>query len=403
MLPMKILRIFVIVLLLGFFTRVVFAQSVADVENRIADLERTVGELQSQQKTLANQINIFNSQISLTTLRINSSKSTITKLTSEIGELNDEIDRLEALKTKRLELVLHRIPETYKRHQSSDFGVFLFSHNVFDFLSRVKYLTRVQEEDAQLYKLLQNTQDTYGERKDLREKKKEQIESLKAQLEKQNQQLVEQKQVKNSLLSETQGKEAVYQQLLSQARAQLAGFASFVDSQGASLLSGQTSCNDWGCYYNQRDSQWGNGLINGQGSGCNGPCTVLRVGCLITSVAMVASHLGHRDISPSDIAFSSPSNFSVGTALLMKGTINVKGVNINRATIAGSLSPDVVKNGPVIVGIYHGQFGTHFVVIKEYTNGNYIMNDPYEAGGHDVSFTSRYSLGSVFTVDRVSI
>jgi hypothetical protein len=118
---------------------------------------------------------------------------------------------------------------------------------------------------------------------------------------------------------------------------------------------------------------------------------------------MVASHLGRKDILPIDVAISGPENFSVGTALLRKGSISVKGVNINRTTIASSLNPDLVKDGPVIVGVYHGQFGTHFVVIKSYSNGNYIMNDPYEAGGHDISFTSRYSLGSVFSVDRVSI
>ena len=399
---MKIFRYFVFIAVALCLASAVNAQSVSDIEQRIADLERTVSDLQGQQKTLANQISIFNSQISLTTLRINSSKDSITKLSTEIGELNDEIDRLENLKTKRLELVLHRIPESYKRQQISEFGIVFFSKNFSDFLTRIKYLARVQQEDTLLYKKLQDTQNAYGERKDLREKKKDQIETLKVQLEKQNLLLAEQKQVKDSLLAETQGKETIYQQLLSQARAQLAGFASFADSQGASLLSGQTSCDDWGCYYNQRDAQWGNALINGQGSGCNGPCSVLRVGCLITSMAMLASHLGHKDITPSDIAFSSPFNFSAGTAMLVRGSISVKGITIRRDS-AGSLTPSTVSNGPVIVGIYSGPFGTHFVVIKSYKDGKYIMNDPYISGGHDISFTDHYSLGSVFEVDRVSI
>jgi hypothetical protein len=182
----------------------------------------------------------------------------------------------------------------------------------------------------------------------------------------------------------------------------LAGFASFTDSQGASLLGNQTFCDSWGCYYNQRDSQWGALSINNRND-CNGPCSIARVGCLVTSLSMMASYLGHRDISPSDIAVSDPSNFSVGSASLKKGTISVKGVNINRVTIAGSLDPSLVQNGPVIVGINYGPFGTHFVVIKSYTNGNYIMNDPYTAGGHDISFTDHYSVGSIFEVDRVSM
>jgi hypothetical protein len=96
----------------------------------------------------------------------------------------------------------------------------LFSKNVSDFLSRVKYLTKVQAEDAELYTQLQNTQDTYGERKDVREKKKEQQESLKTQLEQQSRELDRQKRQKQVLLDETRSSESVYQRLLAQALAE---------------------------------------------------------------------------------------------------------------------------------------------------------------------------------------
>ena len=81
---------------------------------------------------------------------------------------------------------------------------------------------------------------------------------MQQQLETQNQQLAQQKQAKDTLLAETQGQEAIYQQLLAAAKAQLAGFSSFASNQGgATILSNQTVCDDWGCYYNQRDGQWG--------------------------------------------------------------------------------------------------------------------------------------------------
>ena len=122
-------------------------------------------------------------------------------------------------------------------------------------------------------------------------------------------------------------------------------------------------------------------------------------GCLITSVAMVASHMGHKEIMPSDIALSSGSNFAVDTAML-RYTITVKGVNISRN---GTSSIDSALNsGPVIVGIY-AYGGTHFVVLKSGSNGNYIMNDPFISGGHDISFTDHYSLNSIFERDTVSI
>ena len=194
--------------------------STNDVNSKIEELQKKVNELQSQENTLSKQINLLNSQIALTTLRVDSIKTAITKLSSEIGELNDEIDRLESLKTKRLELVLHRIPETYKRNTISQFGALFFSKDFSDFLSRVKYLSQVQEENTHLYKQLQNTQDTYGERKALREKKKVQSETLKTQLEQQSWELDRQKHEKQVLLDQTKNSETVYQRLLAQSLAE---------------------------------------------------------------------------------------------------------------------------------------------------------------------------------------
>lgn len=394
-----------IILILLFFSvvaRPVYAQSADDLSKLIDQYLARIATLQNEKDSLSKQISLLNSQITLTTLQIDDTKRKISVLDKEIGQLDGEIERLEALKTKRLEMLLYRIPESYKRSAAPQFGWVLLSKNFTDLVTRAKYLMNLQEQDTLLYKQLQLTQNDYTTRKDVREKKKTEQESLKAQLLQRTNQLASQKSVKQALLSQTQNDESRYQQLLSQARKQLAGFASFANTQGGGLLSNQTRCDDWGCYYNQRDSQWGNTLINGSND-CGGACSIARVGCLITSISMVASHLGHRDILPSDIAVSGGQNYSVGTAMLLRGTITVNGTSINRYGVASSLSPDVVKNGPVIVGVYYGPFGTHFVVVKSYTDGKYIMNDPYQDGGKDKVFTDSYSLGSVFEVDRISI
>lgn len=218
---MKILRsLSICIIFFVVAVGIAHAQGSSDVQKTIDELTRKVAELQGQEKSLSQKITLLTSQIALTTLRVSSIKDSISKLDSEIVELNDEIDRLETLKTKRLELVLHRIPESYKRNISSDFGVLLFSRNFSDFLTRIKYLARVQAEDSALYKQLQNTQDTYGERKDLREKKKVQNELLKKQFEQQSHELDQQKREKQILLDQTKNSETVYQRLLAQALAE---------------------------------------------------------------------------------------------------------------------------------------------------------------------------------------
>jgi len=192
----------------------------SSIDQKIEGLKSKISELQNQENSLTKTISILNSNIELTTLRVDTIKLAIDKLSKEIDELADEIDRLEILLTKRSELMLHRIPETYKRAVASDFGVLLFSSNVSDFISRMKYMNRVQEENALFLVQLKATQNDFGERKATREKKKVQQETLKKQQEEEQTKLASQKKEKQALLSQTKNSESQYQSLLAQALAE---------------------------------------------------------------------------------------------------------------------------------------------------------------------------------------
>ncbi len=209
---------------LSFFVVVsttVYAQDTTTaITNTISQLQAKIAELQSQENSLSKQISIINSNIELTTLKAQTIRSQIAKLSLEIEELANEIERLEVMLTKRSELVLHRIPESYKRTVVPSFGTIFLSGNISDFISRVKYINRVQEEDAQLLFQLKATQNNFAERKDLREKKRAQQEALKLQLEAEMRSLDQQKKQKESFLAQTRSSEAVYQQLLAQALAE---------------------------------------------------------------------------------------------------------------------------------------------------------------------------------------
>jgi len=214
------LRIVAISALLLLVTLRVSADTVQDKEATIQQLKDKIASLQSEQNTLSKQITLLDSQIKLTTLQIDDTKRKISVLENEIGELTGEISRLEELKTKRLELVLHRIPQSYKRSSSSQFGWLLFSKNFSDLLTRAKYLLQVQEEDTMLYKQLQLTQMNYNDRRDTREAKKTEQEALRKQLEKHTLDLASQKKQKQALLDQTRSSETIYQQLLAQALAE---------------------------------------------------------------------------------------------------------------------------------------------------------------------------------------
>lgn len=216
---MKPLLFIVVTFFLLVLVPVVAAQS-TDIHKTIQELQTKIVDLQGQETSLSKEIVLKNSQIALLQLKISATKAAILKLTSEIDELTRQIDELEELKTRRLELALHRAPESYKRRSMSLIGFLLLSQDFSDALARMKYLARVQKEDAKLYKQLQLTQSNYNERKDAREKKKSEEEKLKRELEMQTRDLERTKREKQSLLDQTKNSESVYQQLLAQALAE---------------------------------------------------------------------------------------------------------------------------------------------------------------------------------------
>lgn len=201
------------------FPRLVRAQQ-NDVNRTIEELQRKIAQLQQEENTLSKQIALLDSQISLTTLRINTIRSAIQKLAQEIDELAGEIERLEELLTRRTELALRRIPESYKRKNTSQFGMLFLSSTFSDFVARAKYLSSIQEHDAALLFQLKATQNNFEERKGIREEKKREQEKLKKQLEQESAALARQKREKQVLLEQTKNSEAVYQKLLAQALAE---------------------------------------------------------------------------------------------------------------------------------------------------------------------------------------
>lgn len=357
----------------------------AHIEEKISCLNQKVSQLSSQAGTLKNQIAQFDYQIKLTSLKIQDTEDKISLLGGRIGQLEASLNDL----TKAFS---SRAVETYKMSRLENNFMFLFSSSDLDeAVSRLRYLEKIQEADRNLMEKLQTAQTTY-------EGQKADQETLQAELKKQQENLNSQKAAKAALLSATQNDEKKYQNLLSQAKAQLAAFQSFVARQGgASILSNQTKCDSWGCYYNQRDSQWGNIGMGGS------PYTMANYGCLVTSVAMVASHAG-KNFNPGDLARVSDA-FVPGTGYLYH-SFSVNGVNVTINSASKSVLDSELSAGrPVIAGLFGGP--DHFIVITRKDGDNYIMRDPFlENGAGDNGsgrpLSDKYNLSDITSLRLVS-
>ena len=358
----------------------IFSQSCGSVDEcqkLIGEYQGQITKLQGQANTLFNQIAQFNAQITLTSLKIKQTEEKIALLGGRIDQLEISLDDL----TKAF---ASRAVETYKLARSgSSLFLLLSSHNLNEAVSRFHYLQVVQKEDGNFLQRLQTAQVTYKSQKTDQEE-------LQKELEKEKATLNAQKIAKANLLSATKNDEAKYQSLLSQARAQLSAFRSFVTRQGgASILSNQTKRDDWGYYYNQRDSLWGNIGLGGSSY------SVAEYGCLVTSVSMIASHYG-KSIKPNDIAVNS-SYFVPSTGFLyhfvsgMPFSITIASKNI--------LDSELSAGRPVIAGLYGGP--DHFIVILRKEGDSYIMHDPFLENGSNKKLTDKYSVSDITSLRLV--
>jgi peptidoglycan hydrolase CwlO-like protein len=370
---------------------------VSDLSNKIKDLEAKVSDLQSQEKSLSSQISVMDNQIKLTEYRIDDTKEQITELTHDIESATERISHLEGSLTNITKTLLNRISATYQLGSVQPLQLLLSSQNFTDFIAKTNYIRIVQAHDKEMMYNTVQAKNDYANQKNIFEDKKKKVLSLQTQLESYTEELDSEKVEKQRLLSETEGSEANYQRILSQTRAQLAGFQGFVTSQGgASLLGNQTTCDDWGCYYNQRDSQWGGNPLNGT------QYTLASDGCLVTSMAMVYTHYGHRDVTPQTIN-SVSSNFGGIPAALLRFDITANGISSHR--VSSDIDSTLASGNPVIIGISYdgGGLADHFLVLISGSGGNYMMNDPFTPNGHNISFRGRYPTVRIVQYYKVNI
>jgi|WetSurMetagenome_2_1015567.scaffolds.fasta_scaffold16039_4 peptidoglycan hydrolase CwlO-like protein len=353
-----------------------------------------ITDSQNQQTSLTQAINTINSKINLAQAQINQTQAQITTLEKEVTVLDGVLETVSDSMDELTKIYTARVRESYKDMRVTPIDLIFSANSVGDYFNKVKYLNTVKARDQLILAELEKSKNDYNQRKTDKVAKQKEVEALKTKLVTQQKTLAAQQKDKQTLLAQTKNNEKNYQALLSAAKAQIAAMKGY--TSGASPLSNQTHCNDWGCYYSQRDTQWFGKTI-GSSSEILG-----EVGCLTTSVAMVASHYG-KTLTPADIAGSSdPYYFS--TAYMIKNSWSVNGITVNRTDVSistGKIDEELAAGHPVIVGLYRGP--AHFIVIKGKNDQGYIMNDPYMENGYDKAFTDKYAISNITQLDIVRV
>ncbi len=372
----------------GISAQTLDCQDISDLSQKIICLDNKTKDLQGQEKTLSSQIAVFDNQIRVTEYRIENTKQQISNLVLDIDTTTKKIDNLATALDTLAGVLANRIVATYEVGRIQPLQILLTSDNISNFFSRLNYLKIAQQHDKTLIYNTQQAKNDYANQKDIFETKKKKIEALKAQLESYTAQLAQEKQSKQDLLAQTQGSESVYQNLLAQAKAQLAALSNFATSRtgGIEIISHSELSDSWGKYYNQRDANWGNNIIGSSSE------RVWAVGCLLTSYAMVYAHYG-GSISPADVAANS-GNFWFSTALFLK-----PGPSANGHSADAIYNPsfdylrDQLNNGnAVIAGLSYdgGPIADHWLVLRSVDGDSFKVNDPLYEGAINVSLSDHY-------------
>jgi peptidoglycan hydrolase CwlO-like protein len=364
------------------------------LNQQIATYQAELLKVGADKQTLQTAINSLDLQRSKIQAQVTTTQHQITITQLQIQQLGGQItDAQQTIVTEQAALGAE-----FRSLQKADdeplFMRVLASGSIVDAWSDINATLQAQNAIESKMQLLQRQESNLADSKTASQQKQQTLTAQQQSLSSQQQSLTATVQSKSELLTETKSQEATYQKLLAAAQAELASFSTFAQNAGGSkLLGNQTVCDAWGCYYNQRDAAWGNDALNGT------KYKLASDGCLVSSLAMVLTHYGYRDVTPVTIN-SNPSNFAAYYPAYLLYTISVDGISATRVKTA--IDTTLATGNPVIIGL-NAYGGTHYVVFVSGSNGNYIMRDPYIANGKDISFSANYSMKNIFAIAKVTI
>lgn len=369
------------------------ADKVSEINQYIESCTKKISNLKNEQNSLKQVLATITSKINLTQGQINQTDAQIKAVEKEIEILGGVLDKVNESSSTLGKIYLARVKESYRRIRTNQENLLFSSSDFSDYFSKLKYLNTVKSKDQLILAELEKSRQDYDSRRQSKQEKQKEIEELKKKMLEQKRSLDAQQKEKQSLLNLTANDEKKYQKLLSDAKAQLAALRRFVSSNGgATILSNQTKCDSWGCYYNQRDSQWGNLGLGGSSY------STAEYGCLVNSVSMIASNKG-KNIKPGDIA-ANASAFVPGTGYLLH-SFSVNGINVSITSISkDKLDSELSAGRSVIAGLYGGP--DHFIVIVKKEGDKYIMHDPFLENGSNRPLTDKYKVEDITSLRLVS-
>lgn len=360
-----------------------------DITNKKQETTKKKQDAQLLNKAItqiSSEINQTQSKINETSSKISQAKDSIVGTEKQIRDKEEELAYQQNLQAEAL--------RTLYVYGDEDLIELLFTEKSFSaVIDQNNYLEALETKiEGTISQIISLKADLENEKKDL-ESQKSGLELFKSQQESSKKSLDSQKSQQNSLLNSTNSQIQNYLSDITEMQKKVAEIQRQIDiliatsSWGGDIIS----ANDSSWYYRQLDYNVKMGVS---------PYTIAQYGCLVSSISMVATYYGHR-ITPADMA-NDDNLFDSGGYFLQKYPDYLGVYSLGSSAVNWSVLNDDISNGyPVIISLYLPSVGalnrdgsSHFVVVKGFANGKYLMHDPIGNG-------RGYSIGQVRSMIRL--
>lgn len=353
------------------------------IEAKIDTYSKLVEVKQDQQKTLANQIEVYDSQIEMTKEEIKKAEKDIEITDLDIQELTLKVDEQTELLKKKQSALKVLLNDLYRKDNKNLLEVLLSYTGISSFIQEIAY---TEQANQRVFNKLQEINDI---RKDLQSKKETEVKKQQ-ELEENRQKKMQKTFVlegeqssKEKLLTDTQGEESRFQELLKRVEEEKQTLLGDIEELSASIPGGLDStishqpkptsglaATDW--YFSQRDPRWGGSDIGHSNT------KMSKYGCAVTCVAMV---LRYHGVSMDPGILARQPIFSNDLIVWPDVWQNVKRIGgYSHGNISWETVEQEIKNrNPVIIFVRaNGRGAGHYVVVHHKDkNGKYVVHDPY--------------------------
>lgn len=376
---------------------------------RKAEIYRQIIQIkQKQGETLSNQLEITNTNIQQVENQIELSTKQIEDLNSQIIRIQEQIKEKETLIESQRKLLGQIIQTYYETNKTEPILVYLSGENIASFMVEKDRIAQAGYSIKELVDSIVEIKKNLNKQSIDLDNKKGEFVNKNQELQDKNDDLEAVKKQKQTLLSQTQGEEEKYKQLLAKVEKQKEELLDIDQFFAASGLSADSypkpdskyfASTDW--FYYQWDSRWGNENIG------NTRTKMKSYGCAVTAVSMVFKKKG-ISMTPGKLAnepiFSGDlinwyDSKDWGKNWPVPDSHGYSHGNISWSIVDSKIKKDI----PVIVYIRRSKGGGHYVVIHHKdSKGKYIVHDPY-FGSNIFLDTSRALVGALGTSSSTSI